>query len=321
MTHQRTPDLGRLTTLNPRDVWRHEAHNFTPWLLGNVDVLSDLLGMELALDVAEHPVGSFSLDLMGRDLTSGEVVIVENQLEPTDHGHLGQILTYAAGTEPATVVWIASSFRPEHRAALDWLNARTDDQTRFFGVELRVVRIGQSQPAPDFKLVAQPNDWEKTVRASARSELSSRERAYSEFWRLWLDRLAEESLPWSRATRMPRGSAFAMPTGTSNVSYYCYFMGGRLGSEIDFEDPDPATNDARLRALEARKADIEAAYGGPLDWQEMKGRKATRIADYLPDSVIDDTNRWEEYLTWLLERQRRLRRAITSVGGVPTDLA
>jgi hypothetical protein len=93
-------------------VWPHEAHNFTPWLLNNVDVLSDLLGMDLALDVAEHLVGGFSLELMGRDETTGEVVIVENQLEVSDH--LGQILTYAAGTDPTTIVWLAASFRPEH---------------------------------------------------------------------------------------------------------------------------------------------------------------------------------------------------------------
>ncbi|MGH3563520.1 MAG: hypothetical protein ACRDTN_17470 [Mycobacterium sp.] len=129
--------LGRLTTVTPRDVWVHEAHDFTPWLLQNVDVLSDLLGMDLVLDVAEQPVGEFSLDLMGRDLSNGSVVIVENQLEQSDHGHLGQILTYAAGTDPTTIVWINTGFRAEHRAALDWLNEHTDPRTRFFGVETR----------------------------------------------------------------------------------------------------------------------------------------------------------------------------------------
>jgi len=142
-------NLGRLTSVPPRDVWVHEAYDFTPWLLQNVDVLSDLLGMEeLELDAAEQPVGGFSLDLIGRDLSDGSVVIVENQLAQSDHGHLGQILTYAAGTNPTTIVWIATSFRPEHRAALDWLNEHTDPDTRFFGVEIEVVRIGDSAPAP-----------------------------------------------------------------------------------------------------------------------------------------------------------------------------
>lgn len=142
------PELGRLTVVPPRQVWPHEAHNFTPWLLQNVDVLSDLLGMDLELEVAEHPVGDFSLDLIGRDLSDDSVVIVENQLESSDHTHLGQILTYAAGTQPKTIVWVATRFRSEHRAALDWLNEHTDPDTRFFGVEIEVVKIGDSAPHP-----------------------------------------------------------------------------------------------------------------------------------------------------------------------------
>ena len=140
---------------------RHEALDFTPWMLANVDVLSDLLGLELVLDRAEHPVGGFSLDLIGRDSSTDQVVIVENQLEMSDHTHLGQILTYAAGTQPSLIVWVATRFREEHRAALDWLNERTDEQTGFFGVEIAVVCIAESPPAPAFRLVVKPNDWKR----------------------------------------------------------------------------------------------------------------------------------------------------------------
>lgn len=138
--------VGRLRRVPAREVWPHEALDFTPWLLRNVDVLSDLLGMDLVLEVAEHPVGGFSLDLLGHDASTGEPVIVENQLEQSDHTHLGQILTYAAGTDPTTIVWLATSFREEHRAAVDWLNTRTNDETRFFAVQVEVVRIGDSEP-------------------------------------------------------------------------------------------------------------------------------------------------------------------------------
>jgi len=176
------PSLGRLEIVPARDVWPHEALDFTPWLLANVDVLSDLLGMDLVLERAEYPVGDFSLDLIGYDQSTNDVVIVENQLEVSDHTHLGQILTYAAGTGPTTIVWIATGFRPEHRAAIDWLNERTDDHTRFFGVQIEVVRIGASEPAPAFRLVAQPNDWEKTVRktTAAAGEVSTRAATYRE---------------------------------------------------------------------------------------------------------------------------------------------
>jgi hypothetical protein len=144
--------------------------------------------MDLVLDVAEHPVGGFSLDLLGRDEATDSVVIVENQLEQSDHLHLGQILTYAAGTDPATIVWIATSFREEHRAAIDWLNERTDEDTRFFGIEIDVVRIGDSPPAPNFRLVAKPNDWGKQVKAAVTPGYASeRSKTYREFWEATLN--------------------------------------------------------------------------------------------------------------------------------------
>jgi hypothetical protein len=130
------PVLGKLETLDPRQVWAHEAYSFTPWLLENADAPNEVLGMDLDLSEAEHPVGSFALDLIGVDEATSERVIIENQLTQTDHSHLGQLLTYAGGTDAVNIVWIATGFREEHRAALDWLNSRTDENTRFFGVEI-----------------------------------------------------------------------------------------------------------------------------------------------------------------------------------------
>jgi hypothetical protein len=311
--------LGRLTPIPPRDVWANEAQQFTPWLLQNADVLSDLLGMDLALEVAEHPVGGFSLDLMGKDETTGEVVIVENQLEVSDHTHLGQLLTYAAGTNPTTVVWVAASFRPEHRAALDWLNERTDEDTRFFGVEVGVVRIGDSQPAPAFRLVAQPNDWEKTVRAAtSQSEaLSGRQELYRAFWTRWLERVRADRPGWSRATRPPKDSWFEMTAGVAGATYYTSFTRRGLSSELVFESSDQAINAARLEVLEGQRAKMEAVYGGSLDWQPLPHRKATRVAEYLPNADVVVREEWDSYLEWLLDRQTRLREALSAVGGVP----
>lgn len=311
-----------MTTVPPREVWANEAQHFTPWLLQNADVLSDLLGMDLSLEVAEHPVGGFSLDLIGTDESSGDVVIVENQLEGSDHTHLGQLLTYAAGTEPTTIVWIAAYFRPEHRAALDWLNARTDEDTRFFGVQLGVVRIDDSPPAPAFKLVAEPNDWEKTVRAAttqagARSE---RQELYRSFWARYLARLHQDRPAWSRATRPPADSWFVTSTGVSGATFYTSWTRNGLSSEIVFESPDPSVNSVRFEILQTRQAEFEAAYGGPLVWQELPGRKATRIAEYLPDADVSTRAEWERYIEWLLDRQTRLRDAVTAIGGVPEPM-
>lgn len=319
MSETGIPLLGRLSPVAPRTVWPHEALHFTPWLLSNADVLGDLLGMDLELEVAEHPVGGFSLDLMGRDEATGQVVIVENQLEVSDHTHLGQILTYAAGTDPTTIVWVAASFRPEHRAALDWLNARTDENTRFFGVELGVVRIGQSEPAPSFRLIAQPNDWEKTVRAAtSQSEaVSGKQELYREFWARWVERLHAEHSSWSRSTRPAPASWFSMTTGAAGATYYTSFTKQGLSSELVFEDTDAAINAARLKMLRARRAEIEAVYGAPLDFQELPGRKSTRIAQYMPGADVAEEGQWDTYIDWLLSGQSRLRDAVAAVGGIP----
>lgn len=283
MNGSSTPSLGRLTAVPAREVWPHEAHDFTPWLLDNVDVLSDLLGMDLALEVAEHPVGDFSLDLMGRDEATGRAVIVENQLEVSDHTHLGQILTYAAGTDPTTIVWVATGFRAEHRAALDWLNDRTDEGTRFFGVEIHVVRIGESAPAPAFKLIAQPNDWGKQVRAAtaASAETSDRTRAYWDFWELFRTRLKEDHPGWTSSTQSTKSSWFSKTAGVSGANFVSAFTRQGLAVQLAFEDPDAALNTSRFEALSAVRNALEAAFGGPLLWEELDGRKSSRVTALL----------------------------------------
>lgn len=301
-------------------MWPHEALDFTPWLLQNVDVLSDLLGMDLVLEVAEHPVGGFSLDLLGRDASTGEPVIVENQLEQSDHTHLGQILTYAAGTDPTTIVWLATSFREEHRSAVDWLNSRTDERTKFFAVQIEVVRIGDSNPAPAFRLVAQPNDWEKTVRTSttAQREVSGRQRLYRDFWTRWIALMTERGVGWTRGTRTTVGSWYPITAGVPGVVYSCGFMRRGLISELYFEDPDPDVNARRFEELLARRTSIEQRYGGALEWDPMEGRKAARVCEYLVDAQIDNEGDWSAYLEWFADRQARLRHAIRTTGGIPS---
>ncbi len=155
--------LGRLERVNVRAAWTNEAIDFTPWLAANLDLLSEALGMNLELEMEEKYVGTFRADILARNSDSGEWVLIENQLDRTDHGHLGQIVTYAAGLDAATVIWIAENFSDEHLAALDWLNSITDENILFFGVQIELWSIGGSV-APKFQVVCKPNSWVKKAK-------------------------------------------------------------------------------------------------------------------------------------------------------------
>lgn len=159
----------RLTDLPLRDAWRHEALDFTPWLAQNIDHLSDAIGMPLELTGTEVAVESFSADILARNPMDDSVVLIENQLDTTDHTHLGQIMTYLAGLEAQTVIWIAPKFREPHLSAIRWLNKHTADGFSFFAVKARVLRIGDSPFAPIFEVVEKPNDWERRIREKERA--------------------------------------------------------------------------------------------------------------------------------------------------------
>lgn len=186
--------FGRLTDLPLREAWPHEAHKFTPWLAENIDHLAEAIGVPLELTGTEVAVESFSADILARNPMDDSVVLIENQLEQTDHTHLGQIMTYLAGLEAQTVIWIAPAFREPHLSAIRWLNEHTADGFSFFAVKARVVRIGDSPYAPIFEVVEKPNDWERAVVAKAkRSNTGSDERNEKRlaFWQAYLDRVPE----------------------------------------------------------------------------------------------------------------------------------
>lgn len=154
--------INRMTRVDTRIVWKNEAQHFTPWLADNLDLLGEVLHLELELEDQEKNVGVFRADILARDASSDSWVLIENQLERTDHTHLGQLITYASGLQAVTIVWIAAHFTEEHRAALDWLNEITEESVNFFGLEIELWSINDNI-APKFNIVCKPNSWKKKV--------------------------------------------------------------------------------------------------------------------------------------------------------------
>jgi hypothetical protein len=180
-----------------RAIWTSESGDFTPWLAKeeNLRLLGEAIGMELECEAQEKDVGPFRADILCKETNSDHWVLIENQLERTDHTHLGQLLTYAAGLKAVTIVWIANTFTEEHRAALDWLNEITDERFSFFGLEIELWRIENSPVAPKLNIVCKPNDWSKQATQAAEGELSETSQLYREYWQAFKEYLEETKSP------------------------------------------------------------------------------------------------------------------------------
>ena len=186
--------FGELASVDLRRAWPNEARSFTPWLADNLDKLAEVIGIPLDLESREVDVGRFAADLLARNPQDGSLVLIENQLERSDHSHLGQILTYLAGLEAKTIIWIAREFDDAHRSAVNWLNEHTTDPFAFFAVRVKVVQIGDSPLAPVFEIVEQPNEWDRRIHAVAResSELSELGLFRREFWEYFFSNYPRE---------------------------------------------------------------------------------------------------------------------------------
>ncbi len=280
--------LGRLRRVDPRTVWRHEAHDFTPWLAENIGLLGEAIGLELELVEREVSVGDFSLDILAQDLGRDRRVVIENQLTSTDHSHLGQIITYAAGLEARVVIWIAREFREEHRQALDWLNRGDSATTEYFGVVLELLQVDDSRPAVNSKLVASPNEWTRqSKRSLGIDEHSDTGVAYQRFFQDLLDELREKHHFTNAKAGQPK-SWYSFASGTRGFKYNaCFAQGGEFRTEIYIDLQDHAANEAAFDALLADKDAIEATFGEPLRWERLDTRRACRIACYTTGSIED----------------------------------
>lgn len=303
MTHA---PLGTLAYVDPRDVWKHEARDFTPWLAANIEQLGELLGLDLEVTAREASVGDFAADIVAQDLGGDRVVLIENQLEPTDHAHLGQIITYAAGLDAGVVVWVCREFREEHRQALDWLNR--NETVEFFGIVVEVLRINDSLPAPNLRLVASPNRWSRESKKSTHSgEPSEKGAAYQAFFQALLDDLRENHKFTNARSGQPQNWYF-FSTGTAGFKYGMSFANtSELRAELYIDFQDANVNLRVFDRLEASKGEIEFAFGSALKWERLEGKRACRIASYAPGRIRDSAEQLEQHRAWAVAQLLRFR--------------
>lgn len=304
-----TVPLGRLERIDLRMAWQSEAIDFTPWLAheSNIALLGETLGLELELEAQEKNVGLFRADILCKDTATGAWVLIENQLERTDHSHLGQLLTYASGLEAVTIVWIAESFTDEHRAALDWLNEITNDRFNFFGLEVELWKIGDSQPAPKFNIVSKPNDWTKQVARGVNTivgELTAAKQLQLEYWTAFREHLRNTG-SFVRATKPLPQHWMTIALGRSGFTLLA------IASMYDSKAESYESNELRAEmliatpnakqcfaALEAQKDALERSIGESLIWHNPPDSKRARI--YLRSSVqLEDRSLWLSQHVWL----------------------
>jgi hypothetical protein len=300
--------LARIETVPLRAVWQNERE-FTRWLHDNVSHLAQAVGLEIELLEREVAIGPFAVDLSGQEVGSGRKVVIENQLEATDHSHMGQLLTYAASREAGVLIWIASGFRDEHRQVLDWLNQITPGDVRCFGVEIELLRIDGSRPAPHFKLVVFPNEERKasTTREVAVGERGSR---YRDFWRGLLEKIVSSDPRATTASpdRVPAQNWYGISTGRSG--FPVNFVFGSKGARVELyvDTGDREANKHAFDALTSRRSEIEGELGESLLWDRLEHKQACRIYVERPGSIEDSPETWPELIAWGTDKMLRMQR-------------
>jgi hypothetical protein len=308
--------LGRLVKVELRDIWLSEATDFTPWLAReeNIAVLGETLGLDLEVEAQEKAVGPFRADILCKDVGSNDWVLVENQLERTDHTHLGQLLTYASGLDAVTIVWIAARFTEEHRSTLDWLNRITDESFRFFGLEVELWRIGESPAAPKFNIVSRPNDWTKSVHQAARaideSQVSDLRIMQRDYWSKLHEELDRLAGPVDGSRKPQFQSWMAYPVGRSGFMISAVMVRPKREIRVELYI---SNEDAKVffGLLEQQKEEIERDIGYPIDWEALPEKRDSRVAIRFPDVDPEDRDDWPRQHEWMAARINDFQRVFS----------
>lgn len=273
--------LGKMKEVDIRKVWAHEQYDFSKWLAAeeNIKELGDTLNLALTDVETEKFVGSYRCDIICKDELTGKSVLIENQLEQTNHDHLGKIITYASGLDASVVVWIVAEARQEHASAIEWLNKHTDDDLAFFLIEVHAYTIGDSDPAPMFRIIEQPNDFARSVKAVARQgELSDAQIKRQEFWTMFNDVIDQRGKPFNKR-KATTDHWYEVAVGSSQCHISIDLVNKEHKIRVGLWITD---NKDMFDNMKAHQAEIEGAIGFPLEWYRLDNKKASVICANIP---------------------------------------
>ena len=299
-------NLGTLKEITDlRSIWPHEALNFTPWVAENVDLLADAVGLDITVDETESSVGDFNVDIYASETGTDRKIIIENQLEDTDHDHLGKLITYASGKGADVVIWVVKHAREEHKAAVEWLNNHTDDKIGFFLCEIKLFQIGDSQIAPAFTVVERPNDWTKEIRKTASANSTQQQRL--EYWQAFND-YAFSDANFSRIFNKRKPTTdhwmdFSIGSSACHIAVSQIQKRKAVDVELYMNDDKEL-----FKSLFAHKDEIEKNMEMELEWKELPERKASRIL--IEKTVdLDDRATWPEQFDYIMDTCIKMKRA------------
>ena len=287
--------IGKLEEVDIRELWKHEQYDFSEWLSKkeNIENLNDILGLTLVDISKETYVGSYRCDLFAKDETTGIKVIIENQLEMSNHDHLGKIITYASGLDAKVVVWIVKEAREEHRSAIEWLNNNTNSNINFFLIEIHAYKIGNSDNAPMFQVIEQPNDFIKNNKSINSNDTMNKSQSQRlEFWNQFNNVLVERGKPFNvRKATTDHWYNVAIGTSDAHIDITLVNKDSVIGVELYITD-----NKEFFDKLYQRKDEIENDLGFRLDWRRLNNSKASRIVTFIKGLNFDDHTNYNELI-------------------------
>lgn len=290
-----------------RTVWPHEALDFTPWLSqdDNIALLADAIGLDITVDEMESSVGDFNVDIFASETGTDRKIIIENQLEDTNHDHLGKLITYASGKSADVIVWVVKRAREEHKAAIEWLNNHTDEKVGFFLCEIKLYRIGDSEPAVKFEVIEKPNDWTKEVKKSDSTNATKQQRY--DYWVAFQDYAFQNVQFGKNFNRRKPSTGHWM--NFSIGSSACHITVSQIQKRNELDVELHISEDKELfRSLLSYKNEIEVSAGLNFDWRELPEHKASRIV-IEKNVTLGDKSQWNEQFDWLIEVMLKMKKA------------